>query len=197
MKCLFFIAIAMCSFYAADAQKVKDWIEARKLEAKAKADAKINQKASEGMDEILNTPEKILTKKKDKKKTRKEDTAPKTNRDTESNSTSASETTSSSSSNETTNSPSSNETTGDTPNDSGEFIIKTNIKCAAGKTHIETLLRETDGVNSVTINAATGKLYLSAGSNSTIYNTAIETINANGFEADGKKPASTKNKTCK
>lgn len=187
----------MCSFYTADAQKLKDWVEARKLEAKAKADAKINQKASEGMDEILNTPEKILANKKDKKKLKKDDTAPKTNRGKEDNSTSSNETNTSSSSNETTPSSSSNETTGDTPNDSGEFIIKTNIKCAAGKTHIETLLRETDGVNSVTINAATGKLYLSAGSNSKVYNTAIEIINTNGFEADGKKPADTKNKTCK
>ena len=187
----------MCSFYTADAQKIKDWIEAKKLEAKAKADAKINQTTSDGMDKVLNTPEKILANKRDRKKPKKEDTAPKTNRGNEGNSASSNETNTSPSSSETTTSSSSNETTGDTPNESGEFIIKTNIKCAAGKTHIETLLRETDDVNSVTINAATGKLYLSAGSNTKVYNTAIEIINANGFEADGKKPADTKNKTCK
>ena len=187
----------MCSFYNADAQKVKDWIEARKLEAKAKADAKIDQKASEGIDKVLNTPEKILANKKENKKTRKDDKSSATKRDTEGNSTTSNETTSPPASDESANLPTSNEATGDTPTDGGEFIIKTNIKCAAGKTHIETLLRETDDVNSVTINAATGKLYLSAGSNSKVYNTAIEIINANGFEADGKKPADTKNKTCK
>lgn len=172
----------------ADAQKLKDWVNTKKLEAKAKADVKINQKTSEGIDKVVNAPENLIKKKKEKKKLKKEEEDKEANRDTESNAASSSETISSASS---------NELTGSKPNENGEYILKTNIKCAAGKTHIEALLRELDGVNSITINAVSGKLYLSAGSNNTVYNIAIETINANGFEADGKKPANTKNKTCK
>ena len=92
---------------------------------------------------------------------------------------------------------SSNEVTNGKANANGEFIIKTNIKCVAGKTQLENLLREMDGVNSASIDAATGKLYLSANGNTAVYNTTVEIIRANGFEADGKKSTSGKNNSCK
>jgi len=83
---------------------------------------------------------------------------------------------------------SSNDVTAGAANADGEFIIKTNITCATGKTKMETLLRDADGVNSVSIDSGTGKLYLAAAGNNEIYNNAIELIRANGFTADGKKP---------
>ena len=73
-------------------------------------------------------------------------------------------------------------------NDDGEFIIKTTITCATGKTKMEALLREEDEVNSASIDSGTGKLYLSAGGKQEVYTNVIELIRANGFTADGKKP---------
>ncbi len=178
------VALSLCIFLLlsvdTNAQTLKELIEKKKQEAKDKANAKIDQKTSQGIDEAVNSPENMIKKKKEKNKAKK--AAAQTIPDMDGNTASTS---------------SSNEVTNGKPNDNGEFIIKTNIKCAAGKTQLENLLRETDGVNSATIDAATGKLYLSASGNTTVYNTTVETIRANGFEADGKKSTSGKNNSCK
>ncbi len=60
----------------ADAQKLKDWADAKKKEAKEKADAKINQKSSAGIDSAVNAPESVLRKKKEKKAANKTTTSP-------------------------------------------------------------------------------------------------------------------------
>ena len=156
--------------------------------AKEAAERKANQKADEALNKGVDKIDSVITGKKRDGKQKEKDTVTTTSPTEENNTGNTTEPEEASSPQQ------SGEGVAD---ENGEFIIKTNIKCAAGKTHIETLIRETDGVNSVTINAATGKLYLTAGSSSTVYSTAIEIINANGFEADGKKPANTKNKTCK
>ena len=156
----------------AEAQLLKDMLNKKKQEAKEKAANKIDQKTSEGIDAAVNAPEKIIKKKIEAKKNKKEQSASQAGQNMDDNS----------------GSPASlNEFTNGKPNDKGEFIIKTNIKCSAGKKSIENLLRDTEGVNSVSIDAGTGKLFLSAGGNNTIYNSVIETIRANGFAAGGQK----------
>lgn len=166
----------------AEAQLLKDMLNKKKQEAKEKAANKIDQKTSEGIDAAVNAPEKIIKKKIEAKKNKKEQSASQAGQNMDDNSGSPA---------------SSNEFTNGKPNDKGEFIIKTNIKCSAGKKSIENLLRDTEGVNSVSIDVGTGKLYLSAGGDNTIYNSVIDTIRANGFEADGQKPKNAKTNPCK
>ncbi|MEO6583748.1 MAG: hypothetical protein ABIO05_05455, partial [Ferruginibacter sp.] len=90
----------------ADAQKLKEWVEARKKEAKEKADAKINQKSSAAIDTALNTPEAILRRKKEKKAANKTTTSP----------TDANSNNSSSSTTDNSQANSSNENNNETPN---------------------------------------------------------------------------------
>lgn len=90
---------------SADAQKLKDWVEAKKKEVKEKADAKINQKTSAAMDSAVNTPESLLRKKKEKKAANKAKTLPANN-----NSTNSTNSTNSNSSQENSTAENSNET---------------------------------------------------------------------------------------
>ena len=168
------LAILVFLFFSAGAkaQLFKDMLNKKKQEAKEKAANMIDQKTSEGIDAAINAPEKIIKKKIEAKKNKKEQSASQAGQNMDDNLSSPA---------------SSNEFTKGKPNDKGEFIIKTNIKCSAGKKSIENLLRDTEGVNSVSIDAGTGKLFLSAGGNNTIYNSIIETIRANGFAAGGQK----------
>ncbi|MGF2413290.1 hypothetical protein [Ferruginibacter sp.] len=152
----------------ADAQ-VKDWLKQKKEEAKQKANAKIDQKASEGIDKAVNAPETAVKKKAKKKKNKKATATEQENTE---------------------------QAQSETPPNTGEFIIATNIVCAAGKSQMEALLRDTDGVNSASIDSGSGKIYLSAGGNKEVYEAVIEIIRKNGFTADGKKPT-VKANTCK
>jgi len=60
----------------ADAQTLKDLINKKKQEAVDKANAKLDQKTSEGIDEAVNSPEKMGKKKKEKNKENKTKTSP-------------------------------------------------------------------------------------------------------------------------
>ncbi len=65
------ISLSLCIFLllSADtnAQTFKDLINKKKQEAIDKANAKIDQKASQGIDEALNKPEESIKNKKEKK----------------------------------------------------------------------------------------------------------------------------------
>lgn len=65
-------------------------------------------------------------------------------------------------------------------------IIKTNIICIAGKTKIINALKKLDGVQKVVIDIKTGKIKLYYSSDGTPYATILETINENGYMADGQ-----------
>jgi hypothetical protein len=140
--------------------QVKDWLKQKKEEAKQKANAKIDQKASEGIDKAVNAPETAVKKKAEKKKNKKTAAEQQNTEQVQS----------------------------ETPVNTDEFIITTNITCPVGKSQMEALLRETDGVNSASIDSGSGKLYLSAGGNKEVYEAVVELIRKNGFTADGKKP---------
>ncbi len=171
IKLLFSVILFTAITNTANAQ-FKDWLNKKKKEAKQKVNNKIDQKSSEGIDKAVDAPEKVVKKKVDKKKN-------KTEQASEQSDVTATE-----------NMP----TEATTPTD--EVIITTNINCKEGKTKIETLLRDIDGVNAATIDSDTGKVYLSAGGDKKIYEAAIELICKNGFKADGKK-ATTKANACK
>lgn len=155
---LFFIAF--CT--SANAQFGKKILNKAKETAERKAEQKTDEAVNKGVDKV----EEAFT---GKKKTK----------DKETGATSENTVSPGSSSN--------NAGTG-VPKNDGEFIIKTTITCAAGKTQMEILLRDMDGVNSASIDSGTGKLFLAAGGNNEVYNTAIELIRSNGYTADGKKP---------
>ncbi len=136
-----------------------NWIKQKKEEAKQKASTKIDQKTSEGIDKAVNAPETAIKKKQEKKKNKKDAAA--ANADTEKN---------------------------EIQVNTDEFVIATNITCANGKSAMENLLRDTDGVNSASIDISNGKVYLSAGGNKEVYEAVVGIIRKNGFTADGKKP---------
>ena len=163
MKAIQFLLTGILFFSVtnnAEAQ-VKEWLKAKKEETKQKANAKIDQKASEGIDKAVNAPETAVKKKAEKKKNKK--TAAVEQQNTE-------------------------QVQSETPVNTDEFIITTNITCPVGKSQMEALLRDTDGVNSASIDSGSGKLYLSAGGNKEVYEAVVELIRKNGFTADGKKP---------
>ncbi|MEJ7674296.1 MAG: hypothetical protein WKF59_16775 [Chitinophagaceae bacterium] len=97
----------------ADAQtlkeKLKVFADAKKKEAKEKADAKINQKSSAAIDTAINTPESVLRRKKEKRSANKTNTSP-----ADANSTNSNNSSTSSTDNSQANSPTENNT--ETPN---------------------------------------------------------------------------------
>lgn len=74
-------------------------------------------------------------------------------------------------------------------NAAGATVIITNIKCITGKTKVIAALKELDGVSDVKIDIKTGKLTIAYSSDGTPYTTILQTINENGFIANGQKPA--------
>ncbi len=81
-------------------------------------------------------------------------------------------------------------------NESGVFVIKTNIYCDAGKQLIEQLLRDEDGITSAAVDTGTGKAFImSATDSQDIYNKIVSIICKKGFTADGKK-ATAKTNAC-
>ncbi len=82
-------------------------------------------------------------------------------------------------------------------NAAGATVIKTNIKCAAGKTKIIAALKELEGVTDVRIDMATGKLTINYSSDGTPYTTILSTINENGFDANGQKTTNAAINPCK
>ena len=79
----------------------------------------------------------------------------------------------------------------------GATVIKTNIKCAAGKTKVINALKEMEGVSDVKIDIATGKLTIQYSSDGTPYTTILSTINENGFDANGQKTGNAAANPCK
>lgn len=73
-----------------------------------------------------------------------------------------------------------NQTTG------GEMIINTSLRCAAGKTKMEKILLDTDGVISASIDINTGKIYITAGDEITV-DELISLLLKNGIDANHKK----------
>ena len=162
------------------------WLNKKKDEMSQKVNDKINQKASQAMDKAVDAPEKVLENKKNKKNKKSNDTSGTSGPDS---SASTSATT-----------PSGNSETiqveNEIPNENGQTIIQTNIKCENGKKSIINLLKKQDGVFKIDINIKNGELSMDYSSDGTPYTEIIKLINDNGFEADGN-PAKTKSNICK
>lgn len=171
MKILLLIAI-LFSFQTADAQLGKRLKE----RAKEAAERKANQKADEAINKGAEKIDSVITgKKRDKTgKTKTETENPPSTSDNSSNT----------------------ESSNNIETSYKEVIVKTNIGCETGKTKLETILRNTDGVSSVMIDNDNGNLYLSS-ENPEVRNKVIELIRQNGFEADGKKPTKSLPNPCK
>lgn len=174
MKYLFLIVIVLFTA-SANGQFGKKILD----KAKEKASQKANQKTNETIDKGVEKVDSVLTGKK---------------RDKTNNTKKGTETTEPTSDN----SGSSNNNTGNGAIETSykEVIVKTNIRCEAGKKNLETILRNTDGVSSVMIDNDNGNLYLSS-ENPDVRNKVIELIRQNGFEADGKKPTKSLPNPCK
>lgn len=82
-------------------------------------------------------------------------------------------------------------------NADGATVIKTNIKCTAGKTKVVNALKEMEGVFDVKVDIATGKLTIKYSSDGTPYMTILSTINENGFDANGQQSTAPASNPCK
>lgn len=147
-------------FSTAEAQFGREILERTKQSAKQKLENKVNNKIDKGIDKAVDAPEKIGKKKGSK------------NQSEGSSSTSTS--------------------SGGNDMDAGsqaigEIIIKTNIKCAAGKEWLEELIRGKNGVSSVSIDEKTGNVYLVLGGDFATKEDIETLIRSNGYEANGKK----------
>ena len=156
LKTLYILLLLVTITSSANAQ-IKDWLNRKKEEAKQKVNNKIDQKTNEGLDKVIDAPEKAAKKKKGQK-----GVAQTTDKVTE------------------------NSTVEDAK-PVGEIIINTNIKCAVGKATIEDLIRDTPGVTNVSIDIKTGKLYIGINGDATNKEEIEAIIRKNGFEANGKK----------
>ena len=174
MKIIFIVAAIFFSGNS-QGQFLKRKLEQVKESARQKAEQRADQKIDNGLDNGINKTDSIVSgKKKIFGNKSKSNNAAVENMDSQG---------------------SNNKTTGATANENGEFIIKTNIKCVSGKAAIESLIRDVEGVSSATVDAGSGKLYLSANGDVNIYNSVVELIRKNGFMAENKKPL-TKSNLC-
>lgn len=82
-------------------------------------------------------------------------------------------------------------------NAAGATVIKTNIKCAAGKTKVINALKELEGVTEVKIDIVSGKLTIMYSSDGTTYSTILFTINDNGFDTNTQKTSNISANPCK
>ena len=173
--------ISLLISVSADAQTFKDILNKKKQEVKEKLNAKLDRKTSEGIDQAVNTPEKEIKKKKEKRDGNK------TKHEAKENSTDAERETAT---DEKTNgskdvAPTDNSMTGE----GVQTVIQTNIFCDAGKKKVEAALKKQDGVFESKTNIQNGELAIRYSSDGTSYSELLKLINQQGFEADGGKPA--------
>jgi hypothetical protein len=181
------VALSLCIFLllSADtnAQTLKEIINKKKQEAKDRANAKIDQKTSQGIDEAVNSPENIIKKEKEKKKDKKEKKKVKIEKGKDVVPTETAP-------NEKQNENKEAVITDDSMNGEGaQTVIQTNIFCQEGKTKIENMLKKQDGIFEVKANIKNGELAIRYSSDGTSYSELLKLINQQGFEADGNKPA--------
>ena len=187
MKILkFFLVLFLLAGISGNANaQVKDWLKKKKTEAKQKVNAKIDQKSSEGIDKAVNSPEKVVKKKQEKKTSTKagnvEEPSQNGNEATATNKKQKAEAI---------------EVVNEAPSENGATVILTNIKCEEGKKAIVKLLKKQDGVSKVEVNTKNGELSIEYSSDGTSYNDIIKLINETGFDADGN-PAKGKKFNCK
>lgn len=81
-------------------------------------------------------------------------------------------------------------------NADGATVVKTNITCAAGKSKVMAALKELEGVTDVQIDIKNGQLVITYSSDGTPYTEIINTINQNGFSANGKVSNNKAANTC-
>lgn len=170
MKKIFAITFLLLSIQS-HAQFGKKLLEKAKQTTENRVNNKVDQKTDKTIDKILDAPEKAVKNKKDKANTTV-DISPSTDNKVET------------------------EPVIESNGEGNTTIINTNIRCAVGKKKMEDILKMEEGVFEVSINIKNGKLSIRYSSDGTPYSALIERINENGFEADGKKPISTKANPC-
>lgn len=208
--------LMLSSIDAQSQQKLNEWLKTKKEEAKTKVNTKIDQKSSAGIDNALNKPEEMIKKKQEKKKANKSKVKNEVEKETASNEVEK-ETVTNKVVKET-NTERINKFTEKTvantptkeeadpladPNDPYYYknhpVIKTNIKCEAGKAKMLKVLKDLDGVFEVKINSKTGMLNLHYSDGGTSLKDIVEEINANGFDVlsvyDGDRDSELKKTT--
>jgi len=168
------ILLASFAYAPANAQ-LKDWLNTKKQEAKTKAQNKLDQKSSAGIDKAVDAPETAIKKKKDKKEQKK-----------------AGANTVDGNNNTTTTTGSSEPSTESTAleGEGAQTVIQTNILCDKGKKKVESALKKHTGVLEVKTNTKNGELSIRYTSGTASYSSILQIINAQGFEADGNEPTS-------
>lgn len=186
------IALSLCIFLLlsadSNAQTFKELIEKKRQEMKDKANAKLDQKTSQGIDDAVNSPERIIKKKKEKNKDNKTKIkevvtteTPATGKTKEIKET-------------TTEVTSDNSMNGE----GAQTVIQTNINCEVGKKKIEVAMKKIEGILEVKTNIKNGELSIRYNNNSAGYTKLLQLINEQGFEADGNKPTTgAPNNPCK
>ena len=148
----------------ANAQKIKDFINQKKQEAKEKVNARLDQKGTEAIDSAMVAPEKIIKKKKDKKAAKKAAKEAEVSAET---------------------------VAAPALPEGAQNVIETNILCEAGKVKIEGKLKKQPGVYEINVNTTNGDVTIRYNSGSISYNTILLMITNSGFIADDNKPAAT------
>jgi len=180
------VALSLCIFLLlspdTNAQTLKEIINKKKQEAKDRANAKIDQKTSQGIDEAMNTPENAIKKEKEKKKGNKEKKKIKIEKDKDvvPTETAPDEKPTENKEEET--------PEGSMAGEGAQTVIQTNIYCQEGKTKIESMLKKQDGIFEVKANIKNGEVAIRYSSDGTSYTELLKLINEQGFEAEGNKP---------
>lgn len=159
MKLIIFLTILL-SFQTAHAQFGKKILGNAKEAVKQKADQKAAEKTRAAVDSGAASIEKVITGKNKKAKKKKDtDDKPQAN-DNNSNAETGSAT---------------------IAMESTELVFQTSITGKTNKEKMEPLLREMDGVSSVSIDPGTGIVYITPSSEADIKPAVVELVKKNGF----------------
>ncbi len=183
LTAIFFLSIT----YNSDAQ-IKDWLKQKKEEAKQKASAKIDQKASEGIDKTVNTPETVIKKKAEKKKNKK--AAAEGHQDAATTGGTINETDAGAGTKPVI-------VKNEIPDENNQTVIQTNIRCKEGKAKLASALKKLKAITAADINTINGEVTVQYNTDALSYTQIISAINGLGFEADGNAPTNTKSNPCK
>ncbi|NML23746.1 hypothetical protein HHL16_22890 [Pseudoflavitalea sp. G-6-1-2] len=168
MKVILFLC-ALVLVNNLQAQFWKEKLNQAKELAKQKGEQKIDQKIQDGIDQGLEKTDSVVSGKKKISILKKKKTGNKNGKEA------------------------------DQPgqlNSNGEYLIKTDINCEAGKRLISNMLEEEEGIESITINIETGLVTLIPVKGQTdVYNKVVDIICKTGFTAD-KKRIGTKTNPC-
>ncbi|MGJ7031755.1 hypothetical protein [Niabella hirudinis] len=158
--CLFFIVVFF--WQPAFSQIWKEKLNRVRESAAEKVNRKVNEKINEGVDKGVEAIEDLATGKKTKKRSQERQASGRNEAP--------------------------DATVTRTEFEGRELLFQTSITTAAGKEKMEHILRETDGVSSVSIDSDTGIVYVTPSSGKDISAAVADTIKKNGYSVKAKNP---------